>query len=67
MLVKHSMRAALTPLVTMIGLDFAGLLGGAIITETVFNYNGLGKLAVDATRPTTCRPSSDSCSCSAAS
>ncbi|WP_310963264.1 ABC transporter permease [Nocardioides terrisoli] len=47
-LVKHTMRAALTPLVTMAGLDFAGLLGGAIITETVFNYNGLGKLAVDA-------------------
>jgi len=47
-LTKHSMRAALTPLVTMIGLDFAGLMGGAIITETVFNYNGLGKLAYDA-------------------
>ena len=49
-LVKHSMRAALTPLVTMAGLDLAGLMGGAIITETVFNYNGLGKLAVDAVR-----------------
>jgi peptide/nickel transport system permease protein len=48
-LFKHSMRAALTPLVTLIGLDFAGLMGGAIITETVFNYNGLGKLAVEAT------------------
>ncbi|GAA4714024.1 ABC transporter permease [Nocardioides conyzicola] len=47
-LVKHSMRAALTPLVTLVGLDFAGLMGGAIITETVFNYNGLGKLAIDA-------------------
>ncbi|MCB8956564.1 MAG: ABC transporter permease [Nocardioides sp.] len=47
-LIKHSMRAALTPLVTLIGLDFAGLMGGAIITETVFNYNGLGKLAVEA-------------------
>lgn len=47
-LVKHSMRAALTPLVTLVGLDFAGLMGGAIITETVFNYNGLGKLALDA-------------------
>ncbi|WP_395691578.1 ABC transporter permease [Nocardioides sp.] len=47
-LVKHSMRAALTPLVTLVGLDFAGLMGGAIITETVFNFNGLGKLAVDA-------------------
>ena len=46
-LVKHSLRAALTPLVTMAGLDFAGLLGGAIITETVFNYPGLGKLAVE--------------------
>ena len=45
---KHTMRAALTPLVTLAALDFAGLLGGAIITETVFNYNGLGKLAVDA-------------------
>jgi peptide/nickel transport system permease protein len=48
-LFKHSMRAALTPLVTLVGLDFAGLMGGAIITETVFNYNGLGKLAVEAT------------------
>lgn len=47
-LVKHSLRAALTPLVTMAGLDLAGLMGGAIITETVFNYPGLGKLAVDA-------------------
>ena len=47
-LVKHSLRAALTPLVTMAGLDFAGLMGGAIITETVFNYPGLGQLAVSA-------------------
>lgn len=43
-LVKHTMRASLTPIVTMVGLDFGSLLGGAIITETVFNYNGLGKL-----------------------
>ena len=43
--VKHSLRAALTPLVTMAGLDFAGLMGGAIITESVFNYQGLGQLA----------------------
>jgi peptide/nickel transport system permease protein len=47
-LYKHTMRAALTPLVTMAGLDFAGLMGGAVITETVFNYPGLGKLLVDA-------------------
>jgi peptide/nickel transport system permease protein len=46
--VKHGLRAALTPLVTMAGLDFAGLMGGAIITETVFNYQGLGQLAVRA-------------------
>ena len=45
---KHALRAALTPIVTMAGLDFAGLLGGAIITESVFNYPGLGKLAVQA-------------------
>jgi peptide/nickel transport system permease protein len=45
---KHALRAALTPIVTMAGLDFAGLLGGAIITESVFNYPGLGKLAVAA-------------------
>lgn len=49
-LTKHTMRAALTPLVTVAGLDFAGLLGGAIITENVFNYPGLGKLAVDSAR-----------------
>lgn len=47
-LFKHGLRAALTPLVTMIGLDFAGLLGGAIITETVFSFHGLGALAVRA-------------------
>lgn len=49
-LYKHNMRAALTPLVTMAGLDLAGLIGGAIITEQVFNYPGLGKLAVQAVR-----------------
>ena len=47
-LFKHTLRAALTPVVTMAGLDLASVLGGAIITETVFNFNGLGKLAVDA-------------------
>jgi peptide/nickel transport system permease protein len=46
---KHALRAALTPLVTMAGLDIASVVGGAIITETVFNYPGLGKLAVTST------------------
>ena len=45
---KHTLRAVLTPLVTMAGLDLAGLLGGAIITETVFNFNGVGKLSYTA-------------------
>lgn len=45
---KHTLRAVLTPLVTLSGLDLAGLLGGAIITESVFNFNGVGKLAVTA-------------------
>jgi peptide/nickel transport system permease protein len=47
-LFKHGLRAALTPLVTMVGLDFAAVLGGAIITESIFNFNGLGKLAISA-------------------
>lgn len=45
---KHALRAALTPLVTLIGLDFATLLGGALITENVFAYNGLGVIALQA-------------------
>lgn len=49
-LFKHALRAALTPLVTMTGLDFATLLGGAIITETVFGYPGLGLLTVQASQ-----------------
>jgi peptide/nickel transport system permease protein len=44
---KHAFRAGLTPLVTAAGLDFAGLLGGAIITEKIFGLPGMGKLAID--------------------
>ena len=47
-LFKHGLRAALTPLVTMAGLDFAALLAGAVITESVFTFHGLGLLAVKA-------------------
>jgi peptide/nickel transport system permease protein len=43
---KHAFRAGLTPLVTAAGLDLAGLLGGAVITEQVFNLPGLGRLAI---------------------
>jgi peptide/nickel transport system permease protein len=45
---KHGLRSALTPVVTMFGLDLGLLLGGAVITETVFNIPGLGRLTVDA-------------------
>ncbi|MGN6597917.1 MAG: ABC transporter permease [Actinomycetes bacterium] len=44
---KHALRAGLTPIVTSAGLDLAGLLGGAVITEYVFRLNGLGSLALD--------------------
>ncbi|RGE19754.1 ABC transporter permease [Leucobacter sp. wl10] len=44
---RHALRPALTPIVTIFGMDFAGLLGGALITETVFGLNGVGKLAAD--------------------
>jgi peptide/nickel transport system permease protein len=40
---RHGLRAALTPVVTMFGLDLATLLGGALITETVFNLPGIGQ------------------------
>jgi peptide/nickel transport system permease protein len=45
---KHTLRAALTPIVTVAGLDLGGLLAGAAITETVFNYQGLGRTTVQA-------------------
>ena len=45
---RHALRPSLTPIVTLFGMDFAGLLGGALITETVFGLNGVGKLTSDA-------------------
>ncbi len=45
---KHGLRAALTPVVTMFGLDLGILLGGAVITEQVFNLPGMGHYVVDA-------------------
>jgi peptide/nickel transport system permease protein len=44
----HGVRAAITPIVTVLGLDIGILLGGAILTETVFNIPGVGRLAYDA-------------------
>ena len=45
---KHAVRAAITPIVTLLGLDIGILLGGAILTETVFNIPGIGRLAYEA-------------------
>ena len=42
MYLRHTLRNALIPIVTIVGLNFGGLLGGAVITETVFNWPGLG-------------------------
>ena len=44
----HALRNALMPLVTLAGLNFPFLLGGAIITEQIFNWPGMGRLAVEA-------------------
>jgi len=47
-IVRHALRNALMPVVTVIGLEFAFLIGGLVVTEQVFNLNGIGKLFVDA-------------------
>ena len=46
--VKHGLRAALTPILTLFGLDLGLLLGGAILTESTFSLPGIGKYSVDA-------------------
>jgi peptide/nickel transport system permease protein len=45
---KHAMANAMLPLVTLAGLDLAGLLSGVVLTETVFNWPGIGRLAFEA-------------------
>jgi peptide/nickel transport system permease protein len=44
---RHAMRNALLPVVTIIGLEFAFLIGGLVVTEQVFNLNGIGRLMVE--------------------
>jgi peptide/nickel transport system permease protein len=46
--IKHGLRSSLVPVVTLFGLDFGGLVGGAIVTERVFNLPGLGNITVQA-------------------
>ena len=47
-ILKHALRNALTPIITVVGGTFAAYLGGAVVTETVFARPGIGKLLVDA-------------------
>jgi peptide/nickel transport system permease protein len=47
-LIRHAMANAMLPLVTLAGLDLAGLLSGVVLTETVFNWPGIGRLAYEA-------------------
>jgi peptide/nickel transport system permease protein len=46
--VRHAMRNALLPAITVVGLEFAFLIGGLVVTEQVFNLNGIGRLFVEA-------------------
>ena len=46
--VRHGLRSALTPVVTQFGIDVGALLGGAVVTETVFSLPGIGKASIDA-------------------
>ena len=47
-IVKHALRNAINPIITLLGFEFAGLLSGAALTEYVFQYPGLGKLILEA-------------------
>lgn len=44
--VRHALKNALIPIITILGLEFGGLLAGAVITETVFSYPGIGQLLI---------------------
>lgn len=46
-IIKHALKNALIPIITVVGLQFGMLLGGAVLTETVFAWPGLGRLIVD--------------------
>jgi len=45
-IVRHGLRAALTPIITIFGMDLGALLGGAILTETTFSLHGLGQFTI---------------------
>ena len=45
---RHALRSAMTPVVTQFGIDVGALVGGVVVTETVFSLPGLGKTVIDA-------------------
>ena len=46
MIARHGLRAALTPIITIFGMDLGALLGGAVLTETTFSLPGLGQFTI---------------------
>ena len=46
-IVKHALRAALLPIITIVGLQIGSLLAGTVITETIFSWDGIGRLLVE--------------------
>ena len=60
--IRHGVRSAITPVVTLLGLDLGILLGGAILTETVFNIPGVGRLPTTRSSAATSRRSRARCS-----
>jgi peptide/nickel transport system permease protein len=63
-LARHVVRNAAVPIVTVIGLGVALLIGGVVVTESVYSIPGLGRLTVDASSPATIRPCRQSSSSS---
>lgn len=49
-MINHALKNAILPVITAVGMDFGWLLGGAVVIETVFSINGVGKLIIDAIR-----------------
>lgn len=47
---RHALKNAMIPVITVIGLEFGGLLGGAVLTESVFAVNGMGRYVIDSIR-----------------
>ena len=66
-LMRHALRNAAVPILTVIGIGIALLIGGVVVTESVFAMPGLGRLTVDAVLRATSRPSRASSCCSRSS